>query len=167
MTLFRSIRFQSYDVESQIRKANKRDSNFRCCILCCCVTSVSGLDRLFIEQPRQQDDIYPSRSLAKIIRRIYLLHIESTWSNSRSCTRPTTVVRCPPSRCSTTRRQPQPLHHLLKFRAREMMPEREKCIAMTWESKARARHRLESSLSESRDSDGDGVSLVVDGSGPM
>jgi hypothetical protein len=41
------------------------------------------------------------------------------------------------------------------------------CIAMTWEAKARARHRLESSLSESLDSDGDGVSPVVDGSGPM
>ena len=38
---------------------------------------------------------------------------------------------------------------------------------MTWEAKARARHLLESSLSESRDSDGDGVSPVVDGSGPM
>ncbi len=32
LTLFRSIRFQSYAVESQIRKANKRDSNIRCCI---------------------------------------------------------------------------------------------------------------------------------------
>ncbi len=31
-TLFRSIRFQSHAVESQIRKANKRDSNFCCCI---------------------------------------------------------------------------------------------------------------------------------------
>ncbi len=42
------------------------------------------------------------------------------------------------------------------------------CVAMTWEAKARAaRHRLESSLSESLDSDGDGVSPVVDGSGPM
>ncbi len=41
------------------------------------------------------------------------------------------------------------------------------CVNMTWEAKARARHRLESSLSESRDSDGDGVSPVVDGSGPM
>jgi hypothetical protein len=43
------------------------------------------------------------------------------------------------------------------------------CVAMTWEAKARARlgHQLESSLSESRDSDGDGVRLVVDGSGPM
>jgi hypothetical protein len=41
------------------------------------------------------------------------------------------------------------------------------CVAMTWEAKARARHRLESSLSESRDSDGDGVSPVVDGSGPV
>ncbi len=29
---------------------------------------------------------------------------------------------------------------------------------MTWKAKARARHRLESSLSESRDSDGDGLS---------
>jgi hypothetical protein len=38
---------------------------------------------------------------------------------------------------------------------------------MTWKTKARARHRLESSLSESRDLDGDGVSPVVDGSGPM
>jgi hypothetical protein len=38
---------------------------------------------------------------------------------------------------------------------------------MTWEAKARARHRLGSSLSESRDSDSDGVSPVVDGSGPM
>jgi len=38
---------------------------------------------------------------------------------------------------------------------------------MTWEAKARARHRLESSLSGSRDSDGDGVRPVVDGSGPM
>ena len=42
------------------------------------------------------------------------------------------------------------------------------CVNMTWEAKARARHRLESSLSGSRDSDyGDGVSPVVDGSGPM
>jgi hypothetical protein len=32
LTRFRSIRFQSFAVESQIRKANKRDSNFRCCI---------------------------------------------------------------------------------------------------------------------------------------
>jgi hypothetical protein len=38
---------------------------------------------------------------------------------------------------------------------------------MTWEAKAQARHRLESSLSESRDSDGDGASPVVDGPGPM
>ncbi len=39
-------------------------------------------------------------------------------------------------------------------------------VAMTWEleAKARATHRLESSLSESRDSDCDGVSPVVDGS---
>ncbi len=41
------------------------------------------------------------------------------------------------------------------------------CVNITWEAKARARHRLESSLSGSRDSDGDGVSPVVDGSGPM
>ena len=41
------------------------------------------------------------------------------------------------------------------------------CVNMTWEAKARARHRLESSLSGSPDSDGDGVSPVVDGSGPM
>ncbi len=43
------------------------------------------------------------------------------------------------------------------------------CVAMTWEAEARARHRLESSLSESLDSDGDGVtrSSVVDGPGPM
>jgi hypothetical protein len=40
-------------------------------------------------------------------------------------------------------------------------------VNMTWEAKARARHRLESSLSGSRDSDGDGVSPVVDGFGPM
>jgi hypothetical protein len=48
-------------------------------------------------------------------------------------------------------------------------PERGHCVNMTWDSeaKARARHRLESSLSGSRDSDGDGVSPVVDGSGPM
>ncbi len=32
LTLLRSIGFQSYAVESQARKANKRDSNFRCCI---------------------------------------------------------------------------------------------------------------------------------------
>ncbi len=38
---------------------------------------------------------------------------------------------------------------------------------MTWEAKARASHQLESSLSESRGSEGDGVSSVVDGSGPM
>ncbi len=38
---------------------------------------------------------------------------------------------------------------------------------MAWEAKARARHRLESSLSESQDSDCDRVSPVVDGSGPM
>ncbi len=38
---------------------------------------------------------------------------------------------------------------------------------MTWEAKARARHRLESSLPESQDSDSDRVSPVVDGSGPM
>jgi hypothetical protein len=38
---------------------------------------------------------------------------------------------------------------------------------MSWEAKAKARHQLESSLSESRDSDGDRVSPVVDGSGPM
>jgi hypothetical protein len=31
LILFRSVRFQSYAVESQIREANKRDSNFRCC----------------------------------------------------------------------------------------------------------------------------------------
>ncbi len=42
-----------------------------------------------------------------------------------------------------------------------------RCVNMTWEAKARARHQLESSLSGSRDSDGDGVSPVVDGSGPM
>jgi hypothetical protein len=59
LTLFRSIEFQSYAVESQIRKANKRVSNIRCCIqalnstnVSCCFTSVSRLDRLFIEQPR-------------------------------------------------------------------------------------------------------------------
>ncbi len=44
---------------------------------------------------------------------------------------------------------------------------KEGCVVMTWEAKARARHRLESSLSESRDSDCDGVSPVVNGSGPM
>ncbi len=32
LTRFRSIGFQSYAVESQIRKANKRNSNFRCFI---------------------------------------------------------------------------------------------------------------------------------------
>jgi hypothetical protein len=32
LALFRSIRFQSYAVESQIRKANERDSNISCCI---------------------------------------------------------------------------------------------------------------------------------------
>ena len=41
------------------------------------------------------------------------------------------------------------------------------CVSMTWAAMARARHQLESSLSKSRDSYGDGVSPVVDGSGPM
>jgi hypothetical protein len=32
--------------------------------VCCCFTSASGLDRLFAEQPRPQEDIHPSRRLA-------------------------------------------------------------------------------------------------------
>ncbi len=52
------------------------------------------------------------------------------------------------------------------YKSSRVAPE-EGCLDITWEAKARARHRLESRLSESRDSDRDGVSSVVDGSGPM
>jgi hypothetical protein len=70
LILFRSI-FKVYAVESQIRKAEQKGQRLpllhpalNSTNVCCCFTLVSGLDRLFIEPPRLQDDIYPSRSLA-------------------------------------------------------------------------------------------------------
>ena len=69
LTLFRSIEFSNMSL--QFKRRNKRVSNFRCCIqalklnhVCCCFTSASGLDSLFIRHTRPKDDIYPSHSLA-------------------------------------------------------------------------------------------------------
>jgi hypothetical protein len=55
LALFRSIKFQSYAVESQIQTANKTALNST--NVCCCFTLASGLDRLFIEQLRPHSDI--------------------------------------------------------------------------------------------------------------
>ena len=69
LTLFRSIRFSKMSFE-EFKRDNTRVSNFRCCIqalklnhVCCCFTSASGLDSLFIRHTRLKDDIYPSHSL--------------------------------------------------------------------------------------------------------
>jgi hypothetical protein len=58
LTLFRSIRFSKMSFE-EFKRDNTRVSNFRCCIqalklnhVCCCFTSASGLDSLFIRHTR-------------------------------------------------------------------------------------------------------------------
>ncbi len=70
LTLFRSIvkvmplnrRFKSGGIKGTATSVAV--SSFELNHVCCCFTSASGLDSLFIEHTRQQDDIYPSRSLA-------------------------------------------------------------------------------------------------------
>ncbi len=59
LTLFRSTDFKVMPFNHRFERRNKRDRNFRCCILalnstilCCCLTAVSRLDRVFIEHPR-------------------------------------------------------------------------------------------------------------------
>ena len=58
LTLFRSIEFSNMSL-SNSNDGNKRVGNFRCCIqalklnhVCCCFTSASGLDSLFIRHTR-------------------------------------------------------------------------------------------------------------------